>query len=126
MVEDQNSTATSPPENYFTTTQLAKKLNYGTAWISELCKRGAIKAHKPLGSFWRIPPEEYNRIVREGLPAPTKSFEQKSKVSNVHEIEIDPEKYERITTAPPEVKITPEEQQKGKRHKYWPLPFDLT
>ena len=59
--------------------ELANNLNYSTAWISELVKKGRIAAIKPLGGCWRIPASEAKRIKEVGLsPLPKKVEPEKS------------------------------------------------
>ena len=54
--------------HYYTIKQLASDLGYSESWIYNLVTDGRIKAVKPLGGRWRIPPSEVRRITTEGIP----------------------------------------------------------
>lgn len=54
--------------HYYTIKQLASDLGYSESWIYNLVSDGRIKAVKPLGGRWRIPPSEVRRITTEGIP----------------------------------------------------------
>ena len=53
---------------WYSPKQIADKLGYTTAWICALLEQKRIKGHKPLGGRWRVPPEEYEKLLKEGIP----------------------------------------------------------
>ena len=56
----------APDREYYSVKDIALKLNLTTAWISQLCKDGRLKAIK-IGKVWRIPKIEWEKIQNEGL-----------------------------------------------------------
>ncbi len=87
---------------YFTIPQVARKLQYGNAWIWDMIQAGRIKAIKPLGGQWRVPRSEYDRLAKEGLPPlPRKPREEPP----VTKIKVKPEQASKVET--PEVKEEP-------------------
>ena len=53
---------------WYSVKQIADKLGYSSAWIAALLEQKRIKGVKPLGGRWRIPPEEFERLLKEGIP----------------------------------------------------------
>ncbi len=53
---------------WYSVKQVADKLGYSSAWIAALLEQKRIKGVKPLGGRWRIPPEEYERLLKTGIP----------------------------------------------------------
>lgn len=97
---------------YYTIKQLANELGYSSAWITILCQKGRIKAVKPLGTGWRIPPSEVERIRKEGIPP----LPRKEVVLNIEDINIDGKHLDRVKSKPKEKKETP-----GSKGLGWPL-----
>lgn len=89
----KESKAHFEPE-FYTVRDLAQKLNYTTEWLTVLCRTGRIKAIKTTGGHYRIPKDEAERIMKEGLPPKPR----KSPVSDdeVESIKISPDKVGKV------------------------------
>ena len=89
--------------------ELADELYCSSSWITQLLRDKRIKGI-PLGAHWRIPHEEYEKILREGIPPiPEK------KPSPIHKIYVNediPHKTMGSQYEPPE-------------GRHWPITFEL-
>lgn len=94
---------------YFSIKQLAETLGYSVAWITFLCQKGRIKAMKPLGGSWRIPPSEVARIKREGVPP----LPRQQPAVDATEIRVEGPHLERVKAQ--------EKKEEKKRTIKWPL-----
>ena len=54
---------------FYTIPQLAQIFHFSRGWITKLVQEGRIKGVKILGSQWRIPQSEYEKIIKEGIKA---------------------------------------------------------
>jgi len=119
---------------FYTVQQVAEILNFHPRYVSRLCKLGVIKAHKPFGKNYRISPEEYQRISKEGIKLPKKELPKK-KVT-LTEIVVTPEQEALIRPSkggkpPLQEEDSPQDSPKKKEEKkeegnpFWPLPFRL-
>ena len=103
--------------NFYTVREVAEKLNYSYTWIIQLCQSGRISAVKPVGGNWRIPKSEYDRMISEGIPAPTvpDKPEEKAEDLPVMEIEVAEEHVEKTPVKKAEAKTKgPEELKREK------------
>jgi len=103
--------------------QLAETLNCSHVWINELIYQKRIYAVK-FGNRWKIPPEEWDRILREGVP--TKPRDDKQPPVNVIRVPEDIRK--KMMTSrrkPQEDPPLSEPPPEPKKNPYWPLPFKL-
>ena len=100
---------------WHTIKEIATKLGYSTAWICALCEQGRIKAVKPLGGRWRIPPEEYERLLKEGIPPLPKEKPRPP----IRRIKV-PQAAEEKVSPPP----VPPVKQEGQKKWPWSL-FEL-
>lgn len=95
---------------YHTISQIAGELSYSTAWILDLVKKGRIKGIKPLGSGWRIPDSEYQRVIKEGIPPMPREPAKKPPITEI--------------LVEPEVVEEPEKQKEAKKPpSIFPLDF---
>lgn len=85
---------------YYTIKELANELRYSTTWIYSLVTSGRIKAVKPTGGTWRIPPSEVERIKTEGMPP----MPREKPAVEASEIVIDDKHIERVAPVPKEEK----------------------
>ena len=77
---------------WHTIKEIAVKFGFTTAWISYLCQKGRIKAVKPTGGGWRIPSDEFEKIMKEGIPP----LPRIPPAPVAREIKVPPEKLEKI------------------------------
>lgn len=89
---------------YYTIKELAAELRYSQTWIYNLVVSGRIKAVKPTGGTWRIPPSEVERVKTEGIPP----MPREKPAVEATEIVIAPEHVEKVS--PPK----PKEEKPGK------------
>lgn len=62
---------------FLTVKDLATKFSYSYQWVLWMLQEGRIKGIKPLGSRWRIPRSEYERILKGGIaPMPREQAEK--------------------------------------------------
>lgn len=99
---------------YVTIQEVAAKLRYTGAWITELVQKGRIKAIKPLGTRWRIPRSEFERLLKTGLPPPPRE-RAKPPVTQIH---VKDEDVDKVLPPPPK-----EPPKKGPES--W-FPFDFS
>ena len=92
-------------KGHVTVKWLADTLGYNSAYISLLCKQGRIKAVKPVGGLWRIPREEADRIVSQGLP------EKPGKEPNINRIKPTKEQRKQVVPDAPEPEAEEEESR---------------
>lgn len=97
-------------KQYYTVKQIARKFGFTSAWISHLCKIGRIKAIRPSGRDWRISPEEYDKIVKEGLPTSAKN----KPTPITKEIPV-------LVREPKKVEPEPKEGEEKKPERYFPF-----
>ena len=93
--------------DFFTIRQIAQKLRYSVAYITDLVQKGRIRAIKPMGGQWRIPASEYNRLITEGIPP----LPREATKAPVTEIEVETDK------------VAPEPKREEK--KPWKFPIDF-
>ena len=123
--EGDSQEITSPPSptpkpeakpistRYYSTKELATRLNVSRVWICRLLTEGRIKGIKPTGGDWRIPEEEVQRMVTEGLPATPKQAPPRPQMK----IKVPKEKADRLI--PPEE--TPPAREERKISWLWPF-----
>ena len=73
---------------FVTPKEIANKFRYSYQWVLWMLQEKRIKGIKPLGSGWRIPRSEYERILKEGVPPLPKEKEKPA----VTEIPVDDKK----------------------------------
>lgn len=109
---------------YISAKELSSKLSVSRAYICKLLKEGRIKGVKPFGGEWRIPQDEANRVMQQGLPPAPRKPPPRRKVA----IKVSKEEADRIM---PEAKRKeePPQQPEPQEKKGWgwdPLdPFGL-
>lgn len=94
---------------FFTIRQVAQKLRYSVAYITDLVQKGRIQAIKPVGGQWRIPTSEYNRLITEGIPP----LPREAPKPPVTEIEVDEEK------------VVPPPKEEADETKKWKFPINF-
>lgn len=68
---------------FLTVGEVADKLRYSYQWVLWMLQEGRIKGIKPLGSRWRIPQSEFDRILKEGLPPMPREEKEKPPVTEI-------------------------------------------
>ena len=111
--------------SYLTVKQLADQFALCQNWIQQLIRQKRIRAIK-VGNRWRIPPEEGDRILREGIPP--KPPDDKQPPVNVIRVPEDIRKKMMTSRRKPQEDPPPPvdpPSPKPKKNPYWPLPFRL-
>ncbi|MBW2596603.1 MAG: helix-turn-helix domain-containing protein [Deltaproteobacteria bacterium] len=68
---------------FLTVSEVADKLRYSYQWVLWMLQEGRIRGIKPLGSRWRIPRSEFEKILKDGVPAPIIAEPEKPAVTEI-------------------------------------------